>query len=77
MKEREQPSSARAGGTDPAPARIPLYCFPCRHTFGVTLPTADAPVKGEDENSARAVPATVAPCPRCGRTTDLYRIHAL
>ena len=77
MREQAEPSSTRTGRADEAPARIPLYCFPCRHTFEATIPARDVSVNRECENSGGTPGAALPACPLCRRGTDLYRIHRL
>lgn len=77
MKEQAGPSSTRTGRADEAPARIPLYCFHCHHTFeGMVSPCA-GDVNREGGNSGGPTRAALPPCPRCRRRTELYRVHRL
>ena len=77
MREQAEPSSTRTGRADEAPARVPLYCFHCRHTFEATIPARDTSVNREAENSAGESRAALPGCPLCRRGTDLYRLHRL
>ena len=77
MRRKEQPSSRRTGRADEAPARVPLYCFRCRHTFEGMLSPCAGDVKREGGNSAGVGRPGLPACPLCGRTGELYRIHRL
>ena len=74
MREQAEPSSTRTGRADEAPARVPLYCFRCHHTFDGILSRCAGDVNREGGNSAGP---GLPRCPLCGRTGELYRIHRL